>query len=65
MHAIKKGIASGATPPVKSCRIAKPTTVLMAMRTTLVGVAVFSVTRNNSVRTEKVQTSTPLGKRRR
>ena len=32
----------------------------MAIRTTLVGVAVFSVTRNTSVRTEKVQMSIPL-----
>ena len=33
----------------------------MAISTTLVGVAVFSDTRNRSVRIEKVQISMPLG----
>lgn len=38
----------------------KPTSVFMAISTTLVGVATFSVTRNSSVRMENVQMSIPL-----
>lgn len=37
----------------------KPTTVFMAMRMTLVGVATFSLTRKSSVRMENEQMSTP------
>ena len=37
-----------------------PTQVLIAMRTMEVGVLTFSLTRNRSERTEKLQMSTPL-----
>lgn len=57
---VKNLTASGDTPPMASWRYMKPTSVLMAMSTTLVGVATFSDTRNSSVRTEKVQMSIPL-----
>lgn len=57
---VKNLTASGNTPPMASWRYMKPTSVLMAISTTLVGVAVFSDTRNKSVRTEKVQMSIPL-----
>lgn len=57
---VKKRTASGATPPMASCLYMKPTSVLMAMSTTLVGVATFSDTRNRSVRMENVQISMPL-----
>ena len=59
-HTVKKVTASSSTPPMANSRYKKPTNVLMAISTTLVGVAVFSVTRNNSVRIEKVQMSIPL-----
>lgn len=52
--------ASLSTPPMPSCRYMKPTSVLMAIKTTLVGVAIFSETRKRSVKTEKVQMSIPL-----
>lgn len=57
---VKNLTASGDTPPMASCRYMNPTSVLMAMSTTLVGVATFSETRKRSVRTEKVQMSIPL-----
>lgn len=51
--------ASCDTSVMMSSRQKKPTTVLMAIRTTLVGVATFSLTRKSSVRMEKAQMSTP------
>ena len=47
-------------PLVMSCLQKNPTQVLIAIRTTDVGVATFSLTLNNKHRTEKEQISTPL-----
>ena len=47
-------------PLVMRCLQKNPTQVLIAIRTTDVGVATFSLTLNNKHRTEKEQISTPL-----
>lgn len=59
---VKNLTASCSTPPMASFRYMNPTTVLIAIRTTLVGVAVFSVTRKRSVRIENVHMSMPLAR---
>ena len=59
-HTVKNRIASLSTPPMASCRYMNPTRVLIAMRTTLVGVATFSDTRKRRARIENVQMSIPL-----
>ena len=43
-----------------SCRYMNPRRVLIAIRTTVVGVATFSDTRKRRVRMENVQMSIPL-----
>ena len=47
-------------PLVMRCLQKNPTQVLIAIRTTDVGVATFSLTLNNKHSTEKEQISTPL-----